>query len=99
MADKHAPRFIGNPKLSSEFIDSMDGSLDAVRARWDKLVELHGLDANAIFWMLLNSLVMVGAENDTPPSTMSVYLRHLDQHHASILNLYRDQQGASALNR
>lgn len=75
----------------SVFIDSMDGSLDAVRARWDELTELYNLDANSIFWMLLNSLVIVGAEKEAPPASMDVYLRHMGLHRHSLLNLYREQ--------
>ena len=89
--------------LSSVFVDSMDGSLDVVRARWEELAELYDLDTNSVFWMLLNSLVIVAADKETPPATMDVYLRHMGLHRHSLLNLYRDEcriiQKSESVNR
>jgi len=79
--------------LSEEFIHSMEGSLDAVRDRWDSLAEFYNLEDSPVFWMLLNSLVIVAAEKETAPSTIDTYLRHMALHRHSLLNLYREQQG------
>lgn len=76
-------------ELSHEFIHSMEGNLDAFRTRWETLEQVYGLDANPVFWMLLNSLVMVAAEKGAPPATIDIYLRHMELHRDSLLNLYR----------
>lgn len=75
--------------LSDEFIHSMEGNLEATRTRWETLEQVYGLDANPVFWMLLNSLVMVAAEKGAPPETIDIYLRHMERHRDSLLNLYR----------
>mgnify|MGYP000114418646 CR=1 FL=1 len=76
-------------ELSHEFIHSMEGNLEALRTRWETLEEVYGLDANPVFWMLLNSLVMVAAEKGAPPETIDIYLRHMERNRNSLLNLYR----------
>ena len=76
-------------ELSHEFINSMEGNLTALRERWESLELAYGLEANPIFWMLLNSLVIIAAEKEAPPATIDVYLRHMGLHRNSLLNLYR----------
>ena len=80
-------------ELSPEFINSMEGNLAVLRTRWEALEELYGLEANPVFWMLLNSLVMVAAEKGAPPATIDIYLRHMELHRDSLLNLYRQSNG------
>lgn len=83
-------------ELSPEFIHSMEGNLDALRTRWESLEHVYDLEANPVFWMLLNSLVMVAAEKGAPPATIDIYLRHMGLHRDSLLNLYRQSSNGAA---